>query len=55
MNIFVISLKRSLDRREEFDKSNKNIINYEYFDAVDGEKYIPKKKSKIINYKSFVR
>lgn len=35
MDIFVISLKNS-DRRIEFDKLNKNIINYKYFDAIDG-------------------
>ena len=36
MDIFVISLKKSLNRRKEFDRLNKN-INYEYFDAIDGE------------------
>ena len=35
MDIFVISLKHS-NRRIEFDKLNKNIINYKYFDAIDG-------------------
>jgi GR25 family glycosyltransferase involved in LPS biosynthesis len=35
MDIFVISLKNS-DRRIEFDKLNKNIINYKYFNAIDG-------------------
>ena len=44
MKIFVISLKKSLKRREEFDILNKN-INYEYFDAIDGER----KESKIVN------
>ena len=34
MDIFVISLKNS-NRRIEFDKFNKNIINYKYFDAID--------------------
>jgi GR25 family glycosyltransferase involved in LPS biosynthesis len=38
MDIFVISLKRSTDRRSEFDKNNsKYISNYTYFDAVDGK------------------
>jgi len=35
MDIFVISLKNS-NRRIEFDKLNKNIINYKYFDAING-------------------
>ena len=35
MDIFVISLKNSV-RRIEFDKLNKNIINYKYFDAING-------------------
>lgn len=35
MDIFVISLKNS-DRRTEFDKLNKNTINYHYFDAING-------------------
>lgn len=47
MEIFVISLKNS-DRRIEFDELNKNIINYKYFDAINGktinEKTIKKKK-----------
>ena len=36
MDIFVISLKKSLDRRKKFDKLNKEYIEYEYFDAIDG-------------------
>lgn len=52
MKIFVISLKTSLNRRNDFDKLNNNIINYEYFDAIDGETYIPGKETKIINYNS---
>ena len=36
MDIFVISLKTSLNRRIEFNKLNKSIINYKYFDAIDG-------------------
>ena len=39
MDIFVISLKNSLNRRKEFDRLNKN-INYKYFDAIDGESCI---------------
>ena len=35
--IFVINLKRSADRREEFDKLNSKYIHYEYFEADDGE------------------
>jgi len=35
MDIFVISLKKS-GRRLDFDKLNKNIINYTYFDAING-------------------
>lgn len=35
MDIFVISLKKS-GRRHDFDKLNKNIINYTYFDAING-------------------
>ena len=35
MDIFVISLKDSY-RRIEYDKLNKNIINYKYFDAING-------------------
>jgi len=35
MEIFVISLKNS-KCRSEFDKLNKNIIHYQYFDAIDG-------------------
>lgn len=45
MDIFVISLKNST-RRIEFDKLNKNIINYKYFDAIDGN--IIKLNSEII-------
>ena len=52
MKIFVISLKTSLNRRNDFDKLNNNIINYEYFDAIEGETYIPGKETKIINYNS---
>lgn len=38
MDIFVISLKRSQDRRDEFAKNNsKYISNYTFFDAVDGK------------------
>lgn len=38
MEIFVISLKRSLDRRIIFDNYNsKYIHNYSYYDAVDGQ------------------
>ena len=37
MEIFVISLSKSLDRKIQFDKLNKNIINYKYFDAIDGK------------------
>ena len=35
MDIFVISLKESINRRIEFDILNKNIINYEYFNAIN--------------------
>jgi GR25 family glycosyltransferase involved in LPS biosynthesis len=38
MDIFVISLKISADRRVEFDKNNSKYINkYTYFDAIDGK------------------
>ena len=37
MEIFVISLKRSQDRRDAFDKNNSAYIpKYTYFDAIDG-------------------
>ncbi len=36
MDIIVISLKTSVKRRTDFDKLNKIYINYEYFDAIDG-------------------
>tara|TARA_B100001250_G_C19194457_1_gene526633 strand:+ start:112 stop:309 length:198 start_codon:yes stop_codon:yes gene_type:complete len=39
---FVISLKKSLNRRKEFDQLNKN-INYKYFDTIDGETCVPSK------------
>ena len=51
MDIFVISLKTSLDRRKEFDELNKN-INYKYFDAIDGE--ITSKDSKILRPKILI-
>lgn len=47
MDIVVISLKES-SRRIEFDKFNKNIINYKYFDAIDGKTI--KLDSHIINH-----
>lgn len=38
MDIFVISLKRSQDRKNEFDKNNSQYLkNYTYFEAVDGK------------------
>jgi GR25 family glycosyltransferase involved in LPS biosynthesis len=38
MDIFVISLKRSQDRRDEFDKNNsKYIEKYTFHDAIDGK------------------
>lgn len=37
MDIFVISLEQS-NRRSEFDKWNKTIIEYKYFDAIDGHR-----------------
>jgi len=36
MKIYVISLKTSIDRKIEFDKLNKKYIDYEYFEAIDG-------------------
>ena len=38
MDIFVISLKRSQDRRVEFDKNNSKYIGkYTFYDAIDGK------------------
>lgn len=36
MDIHVISLKKSIDRRNAFDKLNKQYIKYKYYDAIDG-------------------
>ena len=36
MNIFVINLERSEDRRIEFDKNNSKYIKYTYSKAIDG-------------------
>jgi glycosyl transferase, family 25 len=37
MDIFVISLDRSMDRKEVFDKHNSKYISYSYHKAVDGK------------------
>ena len=50
MDIFVISLKNS-DRRINFDKLNKNKINYTYFDGIDGNNI--KLESSIIKENSY--
>jgi len=36
MNIYVISLKESIERRDVFNKLNNKYIEYEYFDAIKG-------------------
>ena len=36
MHIYVISLKKDVHRRINFDKINSEYIEYEYFDAIDG-------------------
>ena len=38
MDIFVISLDRSGDRKNTFDNNNSKYIKYTYFNAVDGNK-----------------
>ena len=48
MDIFVISLKDSSDRKNSFDKLNSH-INYKYFDAINGKKLSFKKIKKIVN------
>ena len=37
MDIFVINLERSKDRREKFDAFNSKYIKYSYYNAVDGK------------------
>lgn len=37
MNIFVISLERSTERRDKFDSNNSKYIKYTYHNAVDGK------------------
>ena len=40
MDIFVINLERSKDRREKFDAFNSKYIKYSYYNAVDGKTLI---------------
>ena len=37
MDIYVISLERSIDRKITFDNNNSKYIKYTYFNAVDGK------------------
>jgi len=36
MKIYVINMKNDKDRRNSFDQTNSNYIDYEYFEAIDG-------------------
>ena len=44
MEIYVINLKSSSDRRSAFDKMNSKYIDYTYFKAIDGNTNISKEK-----------
>ena len=37
MDIFVISLEKSKERRCDFDYNNSKYIKYKYFNAIDGK------------------
>ena len=51
MDVFVISLKNCLDRRDAFDQLNSR-INYKYFDAIDGSKIPLNQIASVVNYNS---
>ena len=53
MDTFVISLKESIKRRENFDKFNKNIINYQYYEAINGNNLTSDELKIILNSNSF--
>ncbi|WP_275667306.1 glycosyltransferase family 25 protein [Vibrio sp. Isolate24] len=50
MKVFIINLPRSIDRRREMavQLSNTNVVNYEFFDAIDG-KSLPAELENLIN------
>ena len=48
MDIFVISLKDSINRKKSFDKLNSH-INYKYFTAVNGKELSSLEKKKIVD------
>jgi len=53
MKIFVISLKDLQDRRKKIESQMKKLgLNFEFFDAIDGRKGLPKKYEKYINRKN---
>ncbi len=52
MKIFVISLKDSKDRRKKIESQMKKLkLNFEFFDAIDGRKVLPKKYESMVDRK----
>jgi len=53
MKIFVISLKDLQYSRKKIESQMKKLgLNFEFFDAIDGRKGLPKKYEKYINRKN---